>query len=116
MRILVVEDEVRLARHISDISGRMDTPSAVVRGANGGTRLVKEPGSSKVRAVFDPLAKSTVRMFGSRGAQSAVGEPDFCQFDAPAIGRTGVPLAPPCASHGPMAVSMSFVTNRSAMS
>ena len=45
--------------------------------------------------MFDPLATSTVRMFGASGQQGAGGEPDFCQFDVPAIGRTGVPLPPP---------------------
>jgi cytochrome c peroxidase len=35
-------------------------------------------------------------MFGGSGRQQrAAGEPDFCQFDVPAIGRTGVPLPPP---------------------
>ena len=63
--------------------------------SNGGARLVKEADSSKVTAVFDPLAGSSVRMFGRSGQQSAATEPDFCQFDVPAISRTGVPLPPP---------------------
>ncbi len=56
---------------------------------------MKEPGSAKISAIFDPMASSAVRMFGGSGQQRAAGEPDFCQFDVPAIGRTGVPLPPP---------------------
>ena len=55
---------------------------------------MKEPGNPRVRAVFDPLATSTVRMFRSGDGQASGNEPDFCQFDLPAIGRTGVPLPP----------------------
>ena len=70
-------------------SSRLQTKSV------GGARLMKALGSSKVTAVFDPLAASAVRMFGSSGQERVEGEPDFCQFDVPAIGRTGVPLPPP---------------------
>ncbi|MDQ3116418.1 MAG: hypothetical protein M3Q86_07380 [Verrucomicrobiota bacterium] len=87
--------ELSEAAGFTNICGSTDTSSFVQRRSVGGARLVKEPGSSKVRAVFDPLATTTVRMFGSNGEQAAGSEPDFCQFDVPAIGRTGVPLPPP---------------------
>lgn len=87
--------ELSEAAGFTDICGSTDSSSPVQRQATGGARLVKQPGSSKVRAVFDPLATTTVRMFGASGAQAVNGEPDFCQFDVPAIGRTGAPLPPP---------------------
>jgi cytochrome c peroxidase len=34
-------------------------------------------------------------MFGASPNSRVSGEPDFCQFDVPAIGRDGVPLPPP---------------------
>ena len=87
--------ELSEAAGFTDICGSTDSSAPVQRQAVGGARLVKQPGSSKVRAVFDPLATTTVRMFGANGAQTAGGEPDFCQFDVPALGRAGVPLPPP---------------------
>ncbi|MEO7723550.1 MAG: cytochrome c peroxidase [Chthoniobacterales bacterium] len=107
--------ELSEAAGFTDICGSTDTSSFVQRRSVGGARLVKEPGSSKVRAVFDPLATSTVRMFGSKGQQAAGSEPDFCQFDVPAGGRA-FPCRRRCGSHGRMAVSTNFVTSRSAMS
>lgn len=85
--------ELSEAAGFTDICGSTDTMSFVQRQAIGGTRLVKEPGSSKIRAVFDPSATSTVHVFRANGDANS-GEPDFCQFDLPAIGRAGVPLPP----------------------
>ncbi len=85
--------ELSEAAGFTDICGSTDTESFVQTRSTGGARLIKEPGSAKVRTVFDPLATSTAKMFRSGGEQT--GEPDFCQFDVPAIGRTGVPLPPP---------------------
>jgi cytochrome c peroxidase len=87
--------ELSEAAGFTDICGSTDTSSLIQTKSAGGARLVKEPGSSKVRAVFDPLATSAVRMFGASGSKGAGAEPDFCQFDVPAIGRAGVPLPPP---------------------
>ena len=63
----------------------------------GGARLVKKAGDSRITAQFDFSATSAVKAFMSRDQQMLTGEPviDFCQFDVPAIGRTGVPLPPP---------------------
>ncbi len=63
----------------------------------GGARLVKKAGDSRITAQFDFSATSAVKAFVSRDQQMLTGEPviDFCQFDVPAIGRTGVPLPPP---------------------
>lgn len=61
--------------------------------AAGGARLVKE--GERVKATFDPLAGSTVRVFGAGGGSGNAAEPDFRQFDLPAVGRYGTPLPPP---------------------
>jgi cytochrome c peroxidase len=63
----------------------------------GGARLVKKAGDSRITAPFDFSVTSAVKVFMSRDQQMLTGEPviDFCQFDVPAIGRTGVPLPPP---------------------
>jgi cytochrome c peroxidase len=87
--------ELSEAAGFTNICGSTDTSSVVQERSAGGARLVKETGSSQVRAVFDPLATSTVRMFGNGGQKGAAAEPDFCQFDVPATGRAGVPLPPP---------------------
>ncbi len=88
--------ELSEAAGFTDICGSADSSSLFQTKAAGGARLLKEPGSSRIRAVFDPLVTSTVRMFGNfAGSARVAGEPDFCQFDLPAIGRTGVPLPPP---------------------
>ena len=88
--------ELSEAAGFTDICGSADSSSVFQARAAGGARLLKEPGSARVRAVFDPLVTSTVRMFGDvPGRERVAGEPDFCQFDVPAIGRTGVPLPPP---------------------
>ena len=87
--------ELSEAAGFTDICGSTDSSSLVQTKALGGARLLKEVGSSKVRAIFDPRAASTVRMFGRPSQQGDRSEPDFCQFDVPAIGRTGVPLPPP---------------------
>lgn len=87
--------ELSEAAGFTDICGRTNTMSLVQTRAAGGARLVKEPGSSRVTALFDPLATSSVKMFGASGRKGAAAGPDFCQFDLPAIGRAGVPLPPP---------------------
>lgn len=86
--------ELSEAAGFTGICGGTMTSSRFQTRSAGGARLVKEAGSSKVKAVFDPLAGSSVRVFGA-GQNGVAGEPDFCQFDVPAIGRTGVPLPPP---------------------
>ena len=84
--------------------------------SNGGARLVKEAGSSKVTAVFDPLAGSSVRMLGRSGQRSAAANPT----SANSMSRRSA--APACRCHpqralcAPTAASMSFAMNRSAMS
>ncbi len=87
--------ELSEAAGFTDICGSTDSNSIVQRRSAGGVRLTKEPGSAKIRAIFDPSATSSVRMFGANGQSSRGGEPDFCQFDLPALGRCGVPLPPP---------------------
>jgi len=63
----------------------------------GGARLVKKADDSRITAQFDFSVTSAVKVFMSRDQQMLTGEPviDFCQFDVPAIGRTGVRLPPP---------------------
>ena len=87
--------ELSEAAGFTGICGGTITSSRFQQKSAEGMRLVKEAGSSKVRAVFDPLAGSAVRVFGGGGRNAPAGEPDFCQFDVPAIGRTGVPLPQP---------------------
>jgi len=87
--------ELSEAAGFTGICDSSATSSRLEVKSKGGARLVKEAGSSKVSAIFDPLATSAVRMFRVSADSRAIGEPDFCQFDAPAIGRDGVPLPPP---------------------
>lgn len=87
--------ELSEAAGFTGICGSTMTSSRLQTNSAGGARLVKRPGSSKVSAVFDPLAGSAVSVFGGGGQNGNAAEPDFCQFDLPAIGRTGVPLPPP---------------------
>jgi len=87
--------ELSEAAGFTNICGSTDASSQVQTKAAGGARLIKEIESSRVRAIFDPQVASTVRMFGRLSQQGDSSEPDFCQFDVPAIGRTGVPLPPP---------------------
>ena len=61
--------ELSEAAGFTDICGSTDTSSLIQTKSAGGARLVKERGSSKVIAVFDPLATSAVRMFGQRPAR-----------------------------------------------
>ena len=63
----------------------------------GGARLVKEPGTAKVKAEFDFSVQTVAKMFSQKAARTQDGPPliDFDQFDVPAIGPTGVPLPPP---------------------
>lgn len=86
--------ELSEAAGFTEICGSTDTESFVQKKSVGGARLVKELGSSKVKAIFDPSVSSSVRVFGARAGEAEGTEPDFCQFDVPAIGRAGVPLPP----------------------
>ena len=87
--------ELSEAAGFTGICDSSATSSRLQTKSSGGARLVKTVGSSKVTSVFDPLATSAVRMFVAGVQQGATAEPDFCQFDVPAIGRNGVPLPPP---------------------
>ena len=86
--------ELSEAAGFTDICGSTDTSSPIQRRSAGGARLVKESGRAEVRAIFDPSVTTAVRMFPANGESSGT-EPDFCQFDLPALGRCGVPLPPP---------------------
>lgn len=88
--------ELSEAAGFTGICGDSVTSSRFQTKSNGGARLIKKTGDSKIHALFDPSVISAVKVF-SRDRQMATGEPsiDFCQFDVPAIGRTGVPLPPP---------------------
>jgi len=87
--------EVSEAAGFTGICESTITTSRFATKAIGAARLLKKIGSSKITAVFDPLARSAPRVFGASRLHSNTAEPDFCQFDVPAIGRTGVPLPPP---------------------
>jgi len=89
--------ELSEAAGFTGICGDSVSSSRFQTKSNGGARLVKKAGNSKINAVFDSSVTSAVKVFLARDQQMAAGGPviDFCQFDVPAIGRTGVPLPPP---------------------
>ena len=89
--------ELSEAAGFTGICGDSVTSSRFQTKSSGGARLVKKLGDSKINAVFDSSVTSAVKVFVSPDQGMARGEPviDFCQFDVPAIGRTGVPLPPP---------------------
>ena len=89
--------ELSEAAGFTGICGDSVTSSRFQIKSNGGARLVKQPGNSRIKAVFDSSVTSAVKVFFSPNHGGARGEPmiDFCQFDVHAIGRTGVPLPPP---------------------
>ena len=89
--------ELSEAAGFTGICGDSVTSSRFQTKSSGGARLVKKAGDSRITAQFDFSVTSTVKVFMSRDQQMLTGEPviDFCQFDVPAIGRTGVPLPPP---------------------
>ena len=89
--------ELSEAAGFTGICGGSVTSSRFQTTSNGGARLVKKAGDSKINAVFDFSVASAVKVFPSRDQRMRSEEPiiDFCQFDVPAIGRTGVPLPPP---------------------
>lgn len=89
--------ELSEAAGFTGICGDSVTSSRFQTKSNGGARLVKQVGNSKIKAVFDSSVTSAVKVFFNQGQEVPGGEPsiDFCQFDVPAIGRTGVPLPPP---------------------
>jgi cytochrome c peroxidase len=89
--------ELSEAAGFTGICGDSVTSSRFQTRSNGGARLVKQAGNSRINAVFDSSVTSAVKVFFSSDQGMRRGEPviDFCQFDVPAIGRTGVPLPPP---------------------
>jgi cytochrome c peroxidase len=89
--------ELSEAAGFTGICGSSVTSSRFQTKSNGGARLVKKAADSKINAVFDFSVASAVKIFSSREQRARSNEPviDFCQFDVPAIGRTGVPLPPP---------------------
>ena len=89
--------ELSEAAGFTGICGGSVTSSRFQTKSNGGARLVKKAADSKVTAVFDFSVVSAVKVFSSREQRTRSNDPviDFCQFDVPAIGRTGVPLPPP---------------------
>ena len=89
--------ELSEAAGFTGICGDSVTSSRFQTKANGGARLVKKAGSSRINAVFDSSVTSAVKVFFSPNQGIRPDDPsiDFCQFDVPAIGRSGVPLPPP---------------------
>src|SRR4029079_13018985 len=89
--------ELSEAAGFTGICGDSVASSRFQTKSSGGARLVKKLGDSKINALFDSSVTSAVKVFVSPDQGMARGEPviDFCQFDVPAIGRTGVPLPPP---------------------
>jgi cytochrome c peroxidase len=89
--------ELSEAAGFTKVSDSSLTSSRFQTRSNGGARLVKKVGSSKVSTVFDSLAQGTAKMFGRIFSANAGDPPviDFDQFDVPPIGPTGVPLPPP---------------------
>jgi cytochrome c peroxidase len=89
--------ELSEAAGFTGICGGSVTSSRFQTKSNGGARLVKKADDSRINAVFDFSVVSAVKVFASRSQRTRSDEPviDFCQFDVPAIGRTGVPLPPP---------------------
>lgn len=87
--------ELSEAAGFTGICGNSFTSSRFQTKSNGGARLVRQTGG--VKAVFDSSVASAVKVFFGPDHGMRRGEPviDFCQFDVPAIGRTGVPLPPP---------------------
>ena len=89
--------ELSEAAGFTGICGDSFTSSRFQTKSIGGARLIKKAGDPKISAVFDPSVTSAAKVFASPDQRTPSGEPfiDFCQFDVPAIGRTGVPLPPP---------------------
>ena len=89
--------ELSEAAGFTGICGDSVTSSRFQTRSNGGARLVKKAGNSRINALFDSSVTSAVKVFFSPDQRMRTDEPpiDFCQFDVPAIGRTGVPLPPP---------------------
>jgi cytochrome c peroxidase len=89
--------ELSEAAGFTKFSDSVLTSSRFQTKSNGGARLVKQVGSSKVDTVFDSSAPGTVKMFSRIFRTSAGNGPliDFDQFDVPPIGSTGVALPPP---------------------
>ena len=89
--------ELSEAAGFTGICGDSVTSSRFQTKSNGGARLVKKAGDSRISAVFDSSVTSAVKVFVNQDQGVRRVEPsiDFCQFDVPAIGRTGVPLPPP---------------------
>jgi len=89
--------ELSEAAGFTGICGDSVTSSRFQTRSDGGVRLVKKAGDSRISAVFDSSVTSAVKVFFNKDQGMRRGEPsiDFCQFDVPAIGRTGVPLPPP---------------------
>jgi len=89
--------ELSEAAGFTGICGDSVSSSRFQTKSNGGARLVKKAGNSRINAVFDSSVTSAVKVFVSpdQGIQTNDPPIDFCQFDVPAIGRTGVPLPPP---------------------
>lgn len=89
--------ELSEAAGFTKVSDSVLTSSRFQTRSNGGARLVKEVGSSKVNVVFNSSVQGTAKMF-ARIFTAGAGDPpiiDFDQFDVPPIGPTGVPLPPP---------------------
>ena len=89
--------ELSEAAGFTGICGSSVTSSRFQTRSNGGARLVKKSGESRINTWFDFSVTSAVKVFTSPDRRTRPDEPsiDFCQFDVPAIGRTGVPLPPP---------------------
>jgi cytochrome c peroxidase len=89
--------ELSEAAGFTGICGSSVASSRFQSRSNGGARLVKKAGDSRINALFDSSVTSAVKVFFSQDQGMQTNEPpiDFCQFDVPAIGRSGVPLPPP---------------------
>lgn len=86
--------ELSEAAGFTGICGGSFSSSRFQARSNGGGRLIKKIGDSRVNAAFDASVTSAVKVFAEQRSRSNEPVIDFCQFDVPAIGRTGVPLPP----------------------